>query len=201
MFWIQLLILACIGALIGWLTNIIAIKLIFRPLKPINIPVFNIKIQGLIPKRRNEIAVSVGKIVEEELVSAEEIIDKFIEQNNRKELISNIKNKINKLVNKNMPSFIPFIFKDKIIEFVNDIIDKEAEKIVIEITEEVIHKATNKVKLSEIIEEKINNFELEKLEKIILKIAKQELKHIEILGGFIGFFIGVVQGLIIFAID
>jgi len=49
---IKLLILAIIGGIIGWITNLLAIKMLFRPFHPINIPLINLKIQGLIPKRR-----------------------------------------------------------------------------------------------------------------------------------------------------
>ena len=40
--------------MIGWITNYIAIKMLFRPYKEMNFLFF--KIQGLIPKRRSEIA-------------------------------------------------------------------------------------------------------------------------------------------------
>lgn len=36
---IRILILAIIGGLIGYITNVIAIKLIFRPINPIKIPI------------------------------------------------------------------------------------------------------------------------------------------------------------------
>ena len=42
-------------------------------------------------------------------------------------------------------------------------------------------------------EEKINQFELEKIEEIILSVAKSELKHIEVLGGVLGAAIGLFQ--------
>jgi len=47
------------------------------------------------------------------------------------------------------------------------------------------------------IEEKISLFELEEIEEMILKIAKSELKHIEYLGGVLGFLIGITQGLLL----
>ena len=41
---IKILILATIGGLIGYITNVIAIKLIFRPIIPIKIPIIIILI-------------------------------------------------------------------------------------------------------------------------------------------------------------
>ncbi len=197
MFWIQVLLLSLIGALIGWMTNVFAIKLIFRPLKAVKVPLINIEIQGLIPKRKKDIAKSIGHTVETELVSIEEIIDKLIEEENKSELISEIKNKVKKIADEKMPSIIPGAIKGMIMGYVDEIIESEGENAINELSEKLIHKAASKVSISEIIEEKIIDFELDKLEEIILNIADKELKHIEILGGLIGFVIGFMQGVII----
>ncbi|WP_129596003.1 DUF445 domain-containing protein [Anaerophilus nitritogenes] len=194
MFWTKLAVLAGVGALIGWITNVLAIKFIFRPLYPIEIPFLNIKIQGLIPKRKKELAKSVGEVVENELLSMREIIDKFIETENKSELVFSIKRKIGKLVDGKLPAFIPSSFKGMIQEYINEIVDKEAENVITELTEKMVHKATETIKISAIVEEKVNNFELEKLEEIVLTIAKKELKHIEILGAILGCIIGLLQG-------
>ena len=197
MLWIKLLILACVGAAIGWVTNVLAIKLIFRPLNPIRVPVFNISIQGLIPKRKAELAKSIGEIVESELVSIEEIIDKFIESENKNEIVLSIKNKIKKIAEQKLPAIIPTAIRTMILGYIDDIMDKEIENLITEFTEKMIHRAASKVKISELIEDKVNRLELDKLEGIILAIAQKELKHIEILGGVIGFVIGVLQGTLI----
>lgn len=197
MFWSKVLLLSLIGAGIGWMTNVFAIKLIFRPLKPIKVPILNLSIQGLIPKRKGEIARSIGHTVETELVSIEEIIDKLIEKENKSEIIAQIKKKVRTIAEEKMPSLIPSAVRGMILVYVDEIIDSEGENAINDLTEKLVHKATSKVKISEIIEEKINNFELAKLEEIILNIAKRELKHIELLGGLIGFIIGFLQGVII----
>ncbi|WP_432663929.1 DUF445 family protein [Wukongibacter baidiensis] len=197
MFWTKVALLSIIGAFIGWMTNVFAIKLIFRPLNPVKIPFVDLHIQGLIPKRKKEIAQSIGHTVETELVSIEEIIDKLIEEENKAEMISEIKEKVRKIAEEKMPSLIPGTIKGMIMVYVDEIIESEGENAINELSEKLIHKATSQVSIAEIIEEKINMFELEKLEEIILNIAKKELKHIELLGGFIGFVIGFVQGVVI----
>ncbi|MCG8539912.1 MAG: DUF445 family protein [Clostridia bacterium] len=197
MFYVKVLLLSIVGAFIGWMTNVFAIKLIFRPLNPIKIPILNLEIQGLIPKRKREIANSIGHTVETELISIEEIMDKLIEEENKSEIISEIKKKIRDIAEEKMPSIIPGAIKGIILVYLDEIIEAEGENTINELSDKLINKATSKVKISEIIENKVNNFELVKLEKIILNIAKKELKHIELLGGFIGFCIGFIQGIII----
>ncbi len=197
MFYLQLAILGFIGAVIGYLTNTIAVKMIFRPLTPVNIPLLNIKIQGLIPKRRVEIAKTIGEVVDNELVSIESIMDKFIESSNKDELIEKLKKKVKSAIDKHMPPIVPQMFKGMIMDYADEIIDREAEQIINEAMDKLIDKASLHVKISEMVEERINGFEIEKLEKLTLEIAKKELQHIEWLGGGIGFVIGIIQGLIV----
>ena len=192
---IKILILASIGALIGWVTNVLAIKLIFRPLKPISF--LGIKIQGLIPKRRDEIAKSIGEVVENELISMTDIINTIATDENIESVKEVLKVKIKDVIIQKVPSFILGPFKDKVDSYVDNMIDNEGDEMIEELIDRVSDKALNNISLSKIVEEKINSFELEKIEEIIISIAKRELKHIEILGGVLGFLIGVVQGLIV----
>lgn len=197
---IKLFVLAFIGAFIGWMTNVFAIKLMFRPINPIKIPLLNFSLQGLIPKRKTEIAKSIGDTVEHELLSIEEIIDKMIEDLDKEEIIDMIKSRIMALAEEKMPMLVPSSIKSMILKYVEEIIDENGENMINELSEKMVHRATEKVSISLIVEEKINEFDFIKLEEIILIIAKNELKHIELLGGLIGFFIGIVQGLIVLAL-
>ncbi|MTI65199.1 MAG: DUF445 family protein [Firmicutes bacterium] len=194
---IKLLILATVAAMIGWFTNIIAIKLIFRPLYPIKIPILNFEIQGLIPKRKEEIAKSVGDVVEEELLNIRDIIERIIEDEDISKIKFILKRRINKIVDEKLPALIPSSIKNMISEYVDEIVDSEGDKILKQLIEETIDNATERVSIADIVEEKINSYDIDKLERIIITIAKKELKHIEILGGVLGFFIGIIQGIIV----
>lgn len=191
----KLVLLAVMGAFIGWMTNVFAIKLLFRPLVPINI--LGLKLQGLIPKRKADIAESIGETVEKELVSIEEIVDKMIEQTDKDGIIEEIRNKVLTIVDAKMPMLVPPTMRNMIMNYVNEAIDENAETMMNEMSEKLIHHATEKVSISLLIQEKVMEFPLEKLERIIMEIAKKELKHIEYLGGVVGFLIGILQGLIV----
>jgi uncharacterized membrane protein YheB (UPF0754 family) len=185
-------ILAVIGGFIGWMTNVFAIKLLFRPFKPVNI--LGYKLQGLIPKRREDIAESIGETIDKELVSIEEIVDGFIEGLDKSEIKNMINNKIKEIIKRKLPPLIPV---SMVMSFVTDIVNSQGDELIDEISEKMVSKATDSIKIAEIVEENINKFDLEKIESIILDLARVELKHIEYLGGLIGFMIGIVQGLII----
>lgn len=194
---LRLLFLGSIGALIGWITNLLAIKLLFKPYGVIEIPIFGFKIQGLIPKRKGEIAKSIGSTIQEELLSLEEIIDQFISHQNNQEIIDLIKVKINEIVGNRLPAIIPSAFKEKIVSYINDVIDDEAGVLISKTMENMIHKATTNIDLAGMIENRILDFPMEKLEEVVFRIAKDELKHIEILGAVLGFAIGLLQGIIL----
>lgn len=197
---LKLLILATIGGVIGWMTNVIAIKLLFRPINPIKIPLTPFKIQGLIPKRKADISKSIGEIVEEELISIEQIVDHIIEDTDKQQIVALIKEKVLVLAEEKMPAIIPSMFKNAIISNIGEIIDQNGEQMIVEMTEKLSHKVIESVDISQMVEDKLNTYDFEKLEEMTLKIAKTELKAIEILGGVIGFFIGIVQGIIVLMI-
>ena len=68
-----------VGAVIGGITNALAIKMLFHPYEPIYL--FGRRLPftpGLIPKRRDELAVQMGKMVVQHLITPESIKQKLI---------------------------------------------------------------------------------------------------------------------------
>lgn len=193
----KLIILAMIGALIGWMTNVVAIKLMFRPINPIRLLKGRIIIQGVIPKRKLEISKSIGDTVEEELLSIEEIVDKIISDMDKNEMIEMIQKKVTTLVNSKMPTMLPSMFKSMILQNIDQVIEENGDQIIVELGETLTHKAVKSIDISKMVEDRINSYDFEKIEYMVLKIAQKELKHIELLGGVIGFVIGLIQGILI----
>lgn len=191
-----ILILTIVGGLIGWITNILAIKLLFRPINPIKIPILNIEIIGLIPKRKNEIAANIGEVISNELLSMDDILEQAFNSSNggnfNSYLIDKIKNVINEKLN-----IIPMPFRMMASPYIDEILNNEVPSAVNEISSDLLNKAKENVNIQKMVEEKINELDLEKLEEIIIQVAKKELKHIEILGLVLGAFIGVLQGILV----
>ncbi|MFJ9498531.1 DUF445 domain-containing protein [Brevibacillus centrosporus] len=70
-FW-MILINVGIGSVIGGVTNELAIRMLFRPLKPWYIGRWRVPFTpGLIPSRRDDIAIQMGRLVEEHLLTME----------------------------------------------------------------------------------------------------------------------------------
>ena len=69
---VLILIMIGLGATIGGVTNSLAIKMLFRPYRPIYVGKFKLPFTpGLIPKRQEELAKQLGKMVVEHLLTAE----------------------------------------------------------------------------------------------------------------------------------
>lgn len=187
-------ILVFIGAMIGWITNFIAIKMLFRPYKEINLIFF--KIQGLLPKRKNEIGRSIAEVVNNELISAKDIVSKIsseeIEKNIGDVVDKMLETKLEKEIVKNFP-MAAFFLSDSMLSKIKQIIKQsilDNKDGIINIFAEYLE---NKVDIKSIIIEKVNGFSLEKIEKIIISLAKKELKHIEYIGAVLGGIIGLIQ--------
>lgn len=191
----RILILAVIGGLIGYITNVIAIKLIFRPINPIKIPILNVEIIGMIPKRKLEIANNVAQVIEEQFFSFDDIIENVITEQDKQIIIDYIKVRIKLVLNEKL-GLIPSSIRNLVQNYISEVIEDEIRCGVNELSEELIIKANNRINIKEIVENKINELDLYELETIILQIIKKELKQIEVLGLILGFFIGIIQGII-----
>jgi len=183
-----------IGALIGWITNYFAIKMLFRPLKEINILGF--KVQGLIPKRKMEMAESIADTIQEELISMKDITANIgdIELGEEIDLIVDriVEDKLEKEVLAKIPMASLFITDSMILKIkghIKDAIDENKD----EFFTVIIKKMEDSVDMKNIIIEKIENFELDELEKMVYRIANNELKHIEVIGAILGAIIGGIQ--------
>ncbi len=88
---IQMITGPLIGGLIGLITNGIAIKMLFRPLKPIYIGKFRLPFTpGLIPKEKPRIAKAIGEIVSRDLLDRDTLRSTLLTDSMREQLFEKI---------------------------------------------------------------------------------------------------------------
>lgn len=187
---------ALLGGFIGWVTNIVAIKLIFRPYQAINV-LGLFTLQGVLPKRKNELAVAIGQIVEQELLSSEEIFQYLQNPQLQKKVTKGITTSVKGRVEKYIPNIIPGT-RDKVMSVLDKVIVGEVDSYFRDTFPLTCKEIENSLPIGQLIEEKINQMDFQELEKIVITIAQRELKHIEVLGGILGFMIGLIQGVILY---
>lgn len=183
-----------IGAFIGWITNYIAIKMLFRPHKEVNFLFF--RIQGLIPKRRNAIAYGISETIEKELLSIKDVLE-HLESD---ELDSKLEEFVDDILDKKLKETIISNFPMASIFLTEGVLEKIKKAIkdtILGNKTEIIQLFSTyieeKVDFAKIVREKISDFSLDKLEEIIFNLAKNELKHIEVIGAILGGAIGLIQ--------
>lgn len=137
-----------IGALIGGLTNAVAIRMLFRPHKALYIGKWRIPFTpGLIPKRKPELARQVGKIVDEHLLTPESIEQKLKEPDFRNEIQLVLQTEARKWIHSDM-KVVEFLEKVhvpnaalKIEAKLNDWIDQKYETIKDFYTEQTVKES------------------------------------------------------------
>jgi uncharacterized membrane protein YheB (UPF0754 family) len=168
--------------------------MLFRPLKEINI--LGIKIQGLIPKRKMEMAISIADTIQDELISMKDITDKLgdIEIGEEIDIIVDriVEDKLQKEILSKIPMANLFI-NDSMIKKIKSHIKDAIEENKDEFFTVLIEKMEKSVDMKAMIVEKIQNFELDELETMVYRIANNELKHIEVIGAILGAIIGGIQ--------
>ena len=179
MHYLRFLIYPVVGSLLGFITNFIAIKLLFRPQNKL------LGIQGLLPKRKSEIAERAGEIVNSYLVNSEEI-RKQIDKDKLHEAIEKFIEK-NKYKLWELP-LLKGVIKNIIVSL---LIDKDGY-----FNKRVIESFIDEGMVSEIVEQKINEFDISALESLIKKASGPELNFIIFSGAALGFIIGLAEAII-----
>jgi len=104
-----------IGAIIGYVTNRVAIKMLFRPLKPWKLLGIRIPMTpGVIPSKRLELAQNMGEVVGDHLLTGKEIGEGLKQEIFQDKLFHLIDNGIQNVFEKDfgtLPSIIPPNFK------------------------------------------------------------------------------------------
>ncbi len=104
-----------IGALIGYVTNRVAIKMLFRPLRAWRIGGIRVPMTpGVIPSKRFELSQNMGEVVGDHLLTSKEISDGLQQDIFQDKLLSLIEGRIKVILEKNLdtlPSLIPAQFR------------------------------------------------------------------------------------------
>ena len=186
--------LPVIGALIGWLTNWVAVKMLFHPKKPLRLVI--ITVQGVFPKRQKALAEKLGNVVANELFSVNEVTSKIREQATNEEILNLIQARVRDALEKKLENHFPVVGM-----FVSEgTLDKVAKEfstdirgMISELADRISLGIENEMDVESIVREKVANFSSDKLEEILFAIMKREFRFVELVGAVLGFLIGSVQ--------
>ena len=194
--WVLILI-PFISAFIGWFTNWIAIKMLFHPRLPKKI--LGVTFQGIFPKRQQQFAMKLGKLVSNELLSFDEIEQKITNPQNVEKLLPMLEAHIDVFLKEKLTAQIPMLAMfvgEKTIAQVKGVFMTELQELFPLLMKQYMGTLQQELDLEKIVTEKVGKFSSDKLEEILNQIMSTEFRFVEIIGGVLGFLIGIVQVLL-----
>ncbi|MGB9903094.1 MAG: DUF445 domain-containing protein [Desulfotomaculales bacterium] len=199
--WFWIASLPLLGGFIGWSTNMLAVRLLFRPYRPVRIPLVGYRLQGMLPRYRTELAKKVGELIQNELVPLDYLLAYLGSEEMAGELVRLAETAVHARVVDRLPDFLPASLKKRAANLLAGLVRQELPGLISEVAARYGEKVRREPILARLIEERMNEFDLPRLEEIIFQVAGRELRHIEVLGGIIGFFVGIIQAGLMFFLN
>ncbi|MCE2756616.1 MAG: DUF445 domain-containing protein [Bacteroidota bacterium] len=189
-----LILIPLISAFIGWFTNWIAIKMLFHPREPKKI--LGLTFHGIFPKRQQQFAEKLGKLVSTELLSFSDIEEKITSPQNVEKLMPFVEAKVDEFLRVKLNDAFPIIsmfIGENTIQQLKGIFMQELQVIFPEVINKHVKQLQSQLDLEKIVSEKVAGFSSDKLEQILNQIMSKEFRFVEIIGGILGFIIGLLQ--------
>jgi uncharacterized membrane protein YheB (UPF0754 family) len=194
---IWIILIPIISAFIGWITNWVAIKMLFHPREPKTI--LGIRFHGIFPKRQKQFADKLGKTVSSEFLSYADIQGQISDPGNLQKIMPLIENHIDEFLRVKLAAEIPMVamfIGDKTIAMLKQALMKEIETLFPVVMKQYALNLKEHFDIEEIVKTKVAAFSSDKLESLLHQIMSKEFRFVEIIGAVIGFIIGLVQILI-----
>lgn len=192
---LHLLLLPLTAALVGWLTNVAAVRLLFRPIHPVRIPWTPWSVQGVFPRRQETIAESIGRLVEEKFLRPQDLLAS-LDGSFQQEAVAELERYVADRLKSSLPSFLPAGVRTAVTTYVVDRVRREAAGAVESVVGRLEERVVSDVRVGRLISERISRLDLADFEESVVRLIGAELRWLEALGAVMGFAIGLVQMLI-----
>eukprot|EP01063_Lacrimia_lanifica_P039377 TRINITY_DN8635_c0_g1_i2.p4 TRINITY_DN8635_c0_g1~~TRINITY_DN8635_c0_g1_i2.p4 ORF type:complete len:245 (+),score=119.02 TRINITY_DN8635_c0_g1_i2:66-800(+) len=186
---------------IGYGTNTVAVKMLFHPREPKKLCCLTL--QGVFPKRQTVLAEKIGETVNNRLLTHADIREYMLKDQFQASLVPVIEKIVDSLLTTGLDEVHPQFgmmlagaqsLKQKLHkDFVAEMVEGLPE-----ITKKISSNMEKTTKIDQMVEEKIREMSLADMEKMFLDFMEEEFKFIEFLGGFLGFFVGLIQALVFY---
>ena len=189
-----LFLIPIISAFIGWVTNWVAIKMLFHPRQPKKI--LGVTFHGIFPKRQQQFAEKLGKLVSAEFLSFEDIEQKISNPENLEIVMPMIETHVDDFLRNRLKDEMPVIsmfIGDKTIDNLKKLFMQEIEILFPQVMKQYAANLKSELDLEQIVIQKVSKFSSDKLEEVLYQIMSKEFRFVEIIGAVIGFIIGLIQ--------
>lgn len=203
MWWILLVVFPVTCGLIGWVTNVLAVKMIFRPYEPQQI-VGRVRFQGVLPKHLDHFSEQLAAIVVSEFVTLTEMIRAV----DAPELIASVRGDVDSMadrltdvVRNSVPETHRKLLTDETVAGIRSQFEEELSRELPEALDFLTERAEEVLDLREVIAANFFQMGPKRVEGIMYEVSAKELRFIEVYGGVFGAMLGFVQLVILRLID
>ncbi len=186
----ELWLLPVIGAIIGYTTNVLAIKSLFKPHKPVRF--FFWSFQGLLPRYREDLARKAGLALEEEILTLEDMEHHWREIGLEEEVEKVLGNYFQEKLSRWL-ILIPQPVREQIFSGLEKLVKKDIQRGLQEVRDNLAQRLLRESNLGELVADKIMGLDMHKTETLVLQVVSRELRYVEIMGGILGFLVGLGQ--------
>ena len=189
---LTLLSIPLISAVVGWLTNFLAVKMMFYPIEFVGVkPIFGW--QGLIPAKRREMAEIEVELVLGKLLSVEELAQRLDPNELSKAIERRLSQVIRKVVNNVMAESAPQLWAALPVQgkdLVYQRIENDIPNVVCKMVDDFQHNVSEILDIKELVVEQLVNAP-ELVNEIFLTAGSKEFPFIVRSGFYFGFLFGL----------
>lgn len=192
--WIVLLI-PVISALVGWFTNVVAIKMMFRPVEFVGIPPY-LGWQGVIPANALRLARVSNKLITEKLLSLRQLFDETFSAESFAGKLGAVIDDVTEQVIDEVANKHAKAMWDNAGEFMQSKVRQQVRGEVIEVSRAIAMDMADDIdKIMDIEQTVLEAMERHKslMGEMFLEVGRKEFKFIERSGLYFGFLFGIFQ--------
>lgn len=189
----HLMAVPLLSAFVGWITNVAAVRLLFWPIRPWRLPGLPWAVHGVIPKRQQEIARSVGEVVERLLLRPEDIVESLDGQDYQQEAAEILSRYVELRVEQGVSRYLPGAVRNMVTSYVKEAVRREAASATQAVLDRLRDRLKGQIRVAPVVAERVGKLDPAEFEAMLLRVIGRELRWLEILGGIMGFVIGLIQ--------
>ncbi len=182
--WLPYVLPPLIGALIGAVTNDVAIRMLFRPYAPIYLGKWRLPFTpGLIPRERHHIAESIADTFVANVFGNNDVSALFLTDKVKESLkirVDELMGKVGTMLNIQEP-------------MLGMARSMAGNQLLTEIAKVAEQTGDDSEQIKRRIQQKIDELDVATLEELVMGFSRKQFRHITWFGALLGFMIGVIQ--------
>ncbi|MCB9495529.1 MAG: DUF445 family protein [Fibrobacteria bacterium] len=183
-----------VGALIGWGTNWLALKMLFRPVRPVRLGLFTL--HGVIPKRQDALARNLGEMIERELISHHDITAVLTSPELLESFRPVLYEEARRFAEERLPGLHPMVamfLSQSMKDTVADMLGAELESMIPRLAAGVGAKLEAHLPVRDLVRAKVEAMSPRTMEDMLFSILAREFGFIEWSGAVLGTLVGIAQ--------